>query len=64
MLLGGPNSPPKFNRLSGLTQLDPSRPLRHLEIRLVPADSKAYRLVWDTGSDWLVRHMLLEAKKR
>lgn len=64
MIVGGPRSPPKHLRLAGLTQLDPSRPLRYLEIRVVPTDSKVYRRFWDTGSEWIVRHMVLEAKKR
>lgn len=51
-------------RLSGLTQLDEGRPLRHLEVRLVPTDSKTYRLFWDTGGEWVVKHMVLEAQKR
>lgn len=64
MILGGPNSPHLHTRLAGLTQLGVNRPLRYLDIRLVATDSMVYRTFWDTGADWVVRHMVLEAKKR
>ncbi|KLT43044.1 Nucleotidyltransferase [Cutaneotrichosporon oleaginosum] len=64
MLMSGPNSPPTHVQMGGFSSLGEDRPLRHLEIRIVPMESVPYRLFWDTGAEWLVRHMVLEARKR
>ncbi|GMK54292.1 hypothetical protein CspeluHIS016_0108780 [Cutaneotrichosporon spelunceum] len=64
MIQGGPNSPGTHTSLQCLSSLDEDRPLRFLDIRLVPTESVPFRRFWDTGSSWLVGHMRMEAKKR
>lgn len=64
MLGGGPNSPPTHTWMQALSSLGEDRPLRHLELRIVPIESVPYRLFWDTGASWLVGHMKRQAKRR